>query len=137
MIAPNVDTSQWPLCRISMPASPLSPAQFEQHLDSIEALFFRGEPFGLLIDARGGSPPSARQRQDIGRRMKRWAQRHPARMVGLALVLKSAIERGVFTAVSWASSKTFPMRAFALPGEAEGWLREQLRTGALSAAAGQ
>jgi hypothetical protein len=124
--APINDTSAWPLCRISMPRVAMTATEFEQHLQYIGNLFRRSEPFGLLIDARGGAPPSARERQAIGQRMREWFERSPRGMVGMAVVLSSAIERGVFTAITWAAGKTYPSRAFGTPEEAERWLRAAL-----------
>jgi hypothetical protein len=47
-------------------------------------------------------------------------------MVGMAVVMSSAIERGVFTAITWAAGSTFPSRAFSAPEDAERWLLEAL-----------
>jgi len=124
--APTNDTSQWPVCRISFPRSALSATEWDAHLDFIGSLFARSGPFALLIDARGAPPPSARQRRAIGQRLRQWHQSHPLGMVGMAFVMSSAIERGVFTAISWAAGGTFPSRAFSLPEDAEPWPREAL-----------
>jgi hypothetical protein len=124
--APINDLSGWPLCRVTMPRTAMAPAEFDQHLEDIADLFRRSQPFGLLLDARGAAPPSARERQEIGRRMREWYARSPRGMVGMAVVLSSAIERGVFTAITWAAGATFPSRAFRTPEEAEHWLRSAL-----------
>jgi hypothetical protein len=127
--APINDTSQWPLCRISFSRLALSAPEFDAHLAFVDDLFTRSGPFALLIDARGAPPLSARQRRAIGQRIRQWHQSHPLGVVGIAVVMTSAIERGVFTAISWAAVKTFPSRAFSAPEDAEHWLLEALARG--------
>jgi hypothetical protein len=109
-----------------MASAAMTPVEFQDHLDSLSHLFARATPFAILIDCRGASPPSARERQTIGARMRRWHQDHPGQLVGLGVVLSSAIERGVFTAISWAAGKGSPARAFATPQDAEAWLLAEL-----------
>jgi hypothetical protein len=41
----------------------------------------------------------------------------------MGIVLASAVERGVLTAILWAAGRTYPQRTFADPAQAAVWLR--------------
>jgi hypothetical protein len=71
----------------------------------------------------GAPPPAARERQAIAARYRAWRRDYPTLLAGLAIVLTSAIERGVFTAIIWAVGQGFPARAFGTLADAEAWLR--------------
>lgn len=123
---PSYDRSEWPLLRIRMPAAGLSPSELDAHLEVLRALFSNGERFAFIIDARGAKPLEARQRQALGRLLKGSFVRDPLVVAGIGVVLSSALERGILTAVTWAAGRTYPMRAFATPEEAASWLRALL-----------
>lgn len=127
MTAPKIDTSRWPLCRVSLPSVVMTPAELSGCLDTLQSFFARATPLTILIDARGASPPSARERQAIASRYRQWQHDYPGQLVGLAVVLTSAIERGVFTAITWAVGQGFPARAFGAPEDAEAWLLLELK----------
>jgi hypothetical protein len=110
-----------------MAPAAMTPTEFQDHLDVLTRLFDRAAPFAILIDCRGASPPSARERQKIGACMRQWQRDHPGQLVGLGIVLSSAIERGVFTAITWAAGPGFPSRAFGAPEDAEAWLLAELK----------
>lgn len=125
-IAPSYDGTRWPLFRIRLPPTALSEEQFEDFLQRIDALFLRGEQFAVVIDARGAPPPTPRERQEIGKRVRLAYGRYPTRLLAMALVLDSALQRGIFTAINWISGPAYPSRAFDAPGAAEAWLLEML-----------
>jgi hypothetical protein len=125
--AAKVDTSQWPLCRVSLPSVAMTPAELAACLDTLESFFARATPLTILIDTRGAPPPSARERQAIAARYRAWQRDYPSQLAGLAVVLTSAIERGVFTAIIWAVGHSFPARAFGTPADAEAWLQAALQ----------
>jgi len=120
--APKIDTSRWPLCRVSLPSVAMTPAELSGCLDTLESYFANATPLAISIDARGASPPSARERQGIASRYRQWQRDYPGQLAGMAVVLTSAIERGVFTAIIWAVGHGFPARAFGAPEDAEAWL---------------
>jgi hypothetical protein len=105
----------------------MTPDELSACLDTLESFFARATPLAILIDARGAPPPSARERQGIAARYRRWQSDYPGQLAGLAVVLTSAIERGVFTAIIWAVGHGFPARAFGAPEDAEAWLSAALK----------
>lgn len=126
MGTPINDTREWPLCRVLLPTEGMSAAELAAHLQTIGELFARKEPFALLIDSRNAAPPSARERRTIAQNMGAWYRLCPSGLVGVAILLSSALQRGAFTALQWAAGKTFPCRAFPEPEPAEEWLRAAL-----------
>jgi hypothetical protein len=125
MAAPIYDDSAWPLVRIRLPAE-LAASEFEASLDYIDSLFLRGQRFAVLLDVRDAPPLSAPQRKLVADRSNAMYARYPTRLAGMALMLSSALQRGIFTAIRWLIPRGYPTRAFAGTVEAERWLRAQL-----------
>ena len=126
MAAPIYDMSGWPLCRVSWPLT-MDDGELDAHWHYLDTLLLKGEPFAVLIDAREAARPSSRQRQTMGRRTAQNFQRYPLGITGIALVLSSAIERGVLTAINWLSGPAYPTRVFSTPEEAAIWLHGTMR----------
>jgi hypothetical protein len=127
MPLPLYDRSHWPLFRVTMPKAGLDDRELEQHLQTVERAFLDGQRFALLIDARGAKPLLPKQRILLGRMLQRCFQRDPHVLAGLAVVLTSAIERGVLTAITWAAGRTYPLRTFETPEAAVSWLQAALK----------
>lgn len=128
MAAPSYDTSEWPLLWVTMHKDGLTDPEVDAHVRFLEQKLQAGQRFALLIDARQSRPLSPRGRQAIGQLLRRSFQRDPRVIAGIGVVLSSAIERGVLTAITWAAGRTYPQRAFATPMEAADWLLAQLAT---------
>ncbi len=58
--------------------------------------------------------------------MKRDNEAFPGLLRAKAIVVRSTIERGVVTAVSWMAKPDYPFLAFASDSEAKDWLRAQI-----------
>lgn len=125
MATPTYDDRQWPLVRIRL-AQDLSEQEFEAALDYIDALFLRGQRFAVLLDVRTAAPLTAPQRKAVAERSNASYARHPTRLAGMAIVMSSALQRGVFTAIQWLCKESHPTRAFADIAPAEDWLRARL-----------
>jgi hypothetical protein len=128
MAAPTYDDSDWPLFRARMPATPLSETEFSAWLQRLDQLFVRAERFALMLDVRDAPLPTATERHDVAKLLNSWHARHPHRMAAQAVVLKSAVQRGVLTAILWLSGPIYPTRPFVRMADADAWLREMLRT---------
>jgi hypothetical protein len=106
-----------------MPKDGSTESEFTEHVRFIEQQLLAGERFGLIIDARSAKPPDAKGRQALGQMLRRCHQRDPHVLAGMGIVLASAVERGVLTAILWAAGRTYPQRTFADPAQAAVWLR--------------
>ena len=126
MAGPRYDDSEWPLFRARMPATPLGHEEFAAWLEQLDCLFRRGERFALALDVRDAPLPTAIQRQEVAKLLRTWYARNPDRMAAQAVVMTSALQRGILTAILWLSGPTYQTRAFSAVPDAEAWLREML-----------
>jgi hypothetical protein len=123
----SYDDSKWPLFHVTLPLGDMSDESFARLLSRLDGLFLRGERFGILLDVRRSPPLGAKRRQLVAEHAKSSFGRFPGRCAGVAVVLSSSIQRGVFTAIQWILRDTHPARAFATVREAESWLVSELR----------
>jgi hypothetical protein len=100
---PSYDESEWPLFRACMPTTPLSDEEFAGWLVRLDRLFRRGERFALALDVRDAPLPTATQRQEVAKLSSAWHERNPRRMAAQAVVMNSALQRGILTAILWLS----------------------------------
>jgi hypothetical protein len=128
MAAAIYDGSQWPLFRVRLPKEGMSEEEFRHYLDTVDALFLRKECFVLVIDARVAPLHTPKERQEVAERVRFSYEHYPRGMAAMAILLETALQRGIFTAITWLSPRTFPVRAFATQAKAESWLREALGT---------
>ena len=126
MAGPSYDESEWPQFRACMPETALSDREFAAWLERLDCLFRRGERFALALDVREAPLPTATQRQEVAQLLRAWYARNPHRMAAQAIVMKSALQRGILTAILWLSGPTYQTRAFSASVEAEAWLRKML-----------
>jgi hypothetical protein len=125
-VAPTYDASEWPLFVVRMPPVALSPEGFQLHLNACREPFRRLEPFAMLINMGQHPPLPATQRKAVSDAMKADNKRYPGVQMGLAIVVRSAFERGIITAISWVASPPYPFAAFGKELEAAEWLIEKL-----------
>lgn len=121
------DDGQWPIYRVTMGPIDLDDREFATFMATLDGLFERGQRFGVLLDVRQAPVLSAKRRQAVGEHAKATFERFPGRCVGIAVVLSSALQRGVFTAIHWFLRGTHPSRSFATVSEAQAWLAAELR----------
>ena len=133
MAAPRFDDSKWPLYRVYLPKEDMDDREFGAFLGTLDGLHLRAQRFAVLLDARVAPPLSPKRRQLAGERAKAMSARYPGLMLGFAVVLSSAIQRGVFTAIQWVVRGAFPARAVGTLGEAEEWLSSMLHAGGVDA----
>lgn len=125
MTAARYDDSEWPLVIVTMPRSAMSRDEFEAHLARIASYYPRGA-FGLLVDTRDAFPLDANQRRMVADEIERNEVRYPRTMLGCAVVMTSAVQRGVLRAIKWLTSPKFEMEPFAEVTEARTWLRTKI-----------
>ena len=127
MAAPSYDTSRWPIFQARMPVEGMLDHEFDAHVERLTRLLATEKRVGLSVDARDATPLNAKQRAVIAAVHRQAFQRDPNVLAGVAVVLSSAIERGILTAIVWAARTSFPTHAFATPESAFEWLQERLR----------
>lgn len=126
MAVPVYDTSRWPVFQARMPAEPMLEHEFAEHVERLTRLFATEKRIALLIDARGAHPLNALQRSALAAVYREAYERDSNGIVAVAVVLSTAIERGIMTAIRWASRSDFEAHAFATPEAALAWLQERL-----------
>jgi hypothetical protein len=115
-----------------MPAAAMLDHEFDAHIERLSRLLATEKRIGLLVDARGSEPLNAKQRAAVAAVHRQTFTRDPDVLVGVAVVLASALERGIMTAIVWAAGATFPTHAFATPELAFEWLQVRLPRAGLS-----
>lgn len=126
-----VDDSGWPLVRVRFPQT-ITDEAWSEYLGVLERFPDRREPYVTLTDGRGAPSPNASQRKLAAELIAREAERTKRWSVANAVVIDSALLRGVITAIEWAAPSPVPMKSFASLEEAAAWLdaRYRERTGA-------
>src|SRR5262245_23892843 len=107
-VKPTYDEGQWPALVVTLPAKPLDSAAFEKYVTDVSAYYVRGQAFGYVFDIRRAPPFSANQRRRIADEIERSAARHPNVRVFVAVVIDSAIQRGIVKAITWLTPQPLP-----------------------------
>lgn len=106
-------------------------------IDTFEGLLADNQRYGLIIMTSGGLEaaltPVQRQRmasweEGVAHLSKRWN-------VCTAIVLRSRVQRGFFTAYRWLTPPATPQMVFATLEDAERWVGDMLRSEGLLAEA--
>ncbi len=117
------DEGRWPFLVITMPPEELSDRDFAAHLDRVTAYFDRGERFGIVIDALHAPLLGAERRRQVAERIDQDLERHRDLLIGTAVLMSSAVGRGVFKVIVWMTRSNHPMMSFAALEPALSWLR--------------
>lgn len=120
------DESQWPLVRVKMHAQ-ISEEDYRRLHDRFRELLQRRQLCALISDSRLAPPSTPLQRKqtaDMLTELNPLAQRY---MVATGVVLSSAVQRGILTAILWVRPMSHPLEVFSTPQDAERWALEQLR----------
>jgi hypothetical protein len=131
---PRYDEGQWPIVLVTMPKEELDDAELIEHLDRMSSFCKRGVPFVHIIDLRMTAALSAEARRLIAERSDQDEEAHPGVLVGLAVVLATPLQRGIFKAITWLSQTSRPSEAFPELETATAWARRLLTAPARSAA---
>jgi hypothetical protein len=103
----QIDDSRWPLV-VFTAVGEQTPDELEAYLAECESLLRRREPYGVIFDARRAAPIGPKLRQ----RAVEWLARNDALLrtyvAGNAMVMATALQRGVFRAILWMRPLPFP-----------------------------
>jgi len=125
MGTPIIDDSGWPILAITYPPI-VTPEEAELHYEELTTYLQRSQPFGVLIDARPADVPNAPERARIAAFLRETAHLSARTVVGVALVMKTTVGRGVMTAVLWLFTPPFPVQHVTSICEGRQWLEERL-----------
>lgn len=129
------DISGWPVLLITIPAEPMSAADFQEHLDKIGSYLQRGR-LGLVIDVRAAGALSASERRTVADWLNDSTTRYPGRLACLGLVFASPMQRGIFKAICWLTKAPFERESFAELEPAKKWAYACARVSIAAPAAG-
>lgn len=119
------DDSEFPLVRLrAFGAS--SDEDIRERLAFLERQAERSEPFALVFDTSASRPLTAKQRKMWTDWLSANTERARRQILGCAIVVTSAINRGVFTGVFWLWNPPMPYTFTATPEEADQWARARL-----------
>lgn len=103
----RLDDSRWPLVVFTAVGEQTN-EEFEAYLAHCDLLLRRREPYGVIFDGRRAAPIGPKLRK----RMVAWLARNDALLrvyvVANAVVLSTALQRGVFRAILWMRPLPFP-----------------------------
>jgi len=126
MREPRYDEGQWPILVITMPPQDLTDAELHGHLDRVSAFTKRGAPYVQVLDVRLVQSFSARGRRLMAERTEQDDKAYPGVLLGVGVVLSSALHRGVFKAMAWLISTPRPAQSFSEVEPALSWARHLL-----------
>ncbi|MBW1758302.1 MAG: hypothetical protein JRJ80_19330 [Deltaproteobacteria bacterium] len=103
-------------------------AEWERHIDQMSECARRGDRYAVVIDAREVGRVPATQRRGIMDWIKSDREHLRANCAGGALIFTTALQQGLWTAISWVTPSPIPVKIFRDVPAAEAWLRGQLET---------
>jgi hypothetical protein len=125
MGAPTFDERDWPIVRVTYPHH-MSENEAADYYQRLRECLKRKRRFALLMDARQAELPTAAERAQITEFWRATAEESARLLVGIAVVMKTALGRAVVTALCWAYTPPFAIRSFGTLFEGEHWLRDRL-----------
>ena len=102
-------------------------AEWRRHIDQMSEWARRGDPYAVVIDAREVGRVPATQRRGIIEWIQNDRQHLKTNCAGGALIFTSALQQGLWTAISWVAPSPIPVKIFREVSSAEEWLRSLLQ----------
>lgn len=125
------DTSEWPIFLVTSPRGVLSLEDTAEHMRQVTQIgFARGEPLVVLFDSRNAPRHNAAQRKIVAEEMKRSQRLYPGLALGVGIILRSRLDRGIVTAITWLAGPPYPIGVFESVPKAKVWARELLASAA-------
>ena len=108
-----------PITWVNVPAK-LTNAELDRTIQELEGYLRRERPYILLFDL-GKTLPDAMQRKKLTEHMRKNEAAILRWLVGLGVVVPSAVARNVVTAILWFAPPKVPHGIFGDRAEAEAW----------------
>jgi hypothetical protein len=126
----SISSRDWPLVTVELERS-FSDADLLRYLHAIKEILARREPYVMVTDATLSGGISAGSRRVLSDFITEHRAAFDGYQLGDALLLRSSIQRGMLTALTWLAPMPGHVRGFAERSEAMVWLEDRLvlRTG--------
>ena len=127
--------SDWPIFRVFAPAEAVTDSEFEEHLNRLARVLQRKEPHVLSIQLAAASWLSMERRDRIRVHTNGLKSLADVYQVGIAVVVPSAIQRAMASALLWMARPACPSAVFSDVAAADAWSLERLAHRGLRGAA--
>ncbi len=118
--------TDWPIFRVYAPADAVTDAEFEEHLTRLARVLQRKEPHILSIQLSATSWLSMERRDRIRIHTNAVKPLADAYQLGIAVIVPSAIQRAMASALLWMAKPTCPSSVFSDVAAADAWSLELL-----------
>jgi len=120
------DERRWPIVVVRPPEVPFDETAFAEHCQQIVAYFERGQDFAFVVDVRHAAPVEATYRRALAGQLDRCMLDHPNIRHYTALIIASAVQRGIVKAIGWLSGQPSQTRVFAALDDGIAWCKTLL-----------
>jgi hypothetical protein len=121
----DIDEGRAPILYITYRGQ-IANAEVQRVVDAVPRWTGRGAPFAIVVNTLEAEPLSAEQRRMLATTLNEDGKAQERTLRACAVILRSAVMRGVLTALTWLSRPTFPIETFATVAEGEAWVRRKL-----------
>jgi len=125
-MAPVIDLRDWPLQRVEWPRVTTDAFVCSLEADITAVLRRREHYANLSVCPADMKVPSSKQRAELARMQRAFADDLRRYCVADAVVMPSPITRGVVTVINWLAPPGQPQKAFADVPSALAWIDSQL-----------
>jgi hypothetical protein len=120
------DESRWPIVIVKTPPHVVDAATFHEECKRAFGYYERGEAFALIYDVRESPPLPAEQRRIVAEFTDRYSAQYPNVRMVTAIVVASAVQRGVVKAINWLTRQPVPVGVVGTVDEAITWCQHAL-----------
>lgn len=111
-VSPHIDETHWPVVVVTMPRHSMSDDELRKYLDRLTHYCTRGQPFVLVVDVRAAATLAPMQRRILADQLDLHAEEYPNIRRGVAIVLSSAVHRGIVKVFAWLTRKPLRIEPF-------------------------
>ena len=120
----HVETKHWPLVLVEFTGEQTA-EDFRGYLQALVGLLDRRERFVMFTDSGDSFGIPAGARAELGKIIEDRTDDFERYLQGHAVLIRSPLQRGIFTALNWITSMPGSVRAFGKRRDALDWLRER------------
>ncbi len=121
----EVDSSRYPIAVIRYPTAPVEVSAIDRYREVLEELARYGR-FVVIADLRNAHPQTAKVRLAFFKMLSEFDYGPASELSGEAIVVNTALLRGVVTAYRWFVRQPYPSRVFSDLDSALAWAQEYI-----------